>query len=188
MRLWDAFYPDVLPFIDQMTAPRPVVNAYLLRAAQQFCRDTRAWHVALEPVQTKDLVTEYDLELPPASELVRIESATMNAVPLAVWRQDATGSGQYVYTPDGKRLLLKQAPGEGAQISIQASLAPANDATGVEDFLFDRYAEVIAQGAVSRANGDVAGQQAFIERCIDVRADAWRGFAATTPRARASWM
>lgn len=188
MKPWRVFYPDVLPFIDQAAVPQPLVDQHLLRVAQQFCRETRAWRETLDPITTADGQSDYDLELPPASELVRIESASVGGAPIAVWRLDHEGHGQYLYSHDGKRVHLKQPPTSGgSHLVLEVSLTPASTALGVEDFLFDRHAALIAIGAIARISGHVDMQAAFIDQCHAVRVDLWRGNAAINPRARANW-
>lgn len=185
MKTWDAFFPDVLPYIEA-GLPEPMVERKLLRAVQEFCRRTRAWRVTLDPVRTTaDLV--YDIEFPSPSELVRIEGAALAGQEIAVWRQEARAPGQYVYTPDGKTIAFKRAPGPGADLVLDVTLKPGERALGVEDFLFDRYVDSIALEAVASINGDPVRHERFIDDCASIRADLWRGSAAIAPRARASW-
>lgn len=186
MKPWEAFFPDVLPSIEP-GLPEPMVVRQLLRAAQQFCQRTRAWRVELDLVLTVDGQKAYDIELPQASELVRIEGATLAGNPVTVWRQEAGACGQYVFTPDGKQVLFKMAPGAGADLVLDVTLKPSHQAVGVEDEIFDRYSDLIASEAIARLNGDMVRHEQFVDDCAGVRADLWRGMSAIAPRARASW-
>ncbi|MBH2008285.1 MAG: hypothetical protein I8H71_01160 [Xanthomonadaceae bacterium] len=180
MRPWSHFYPDVLPLVAAGT-PDPTVVHHIRRAAQEFCRCTRAWREALDPVMTAAQVLCYDLELPPSAELVRMESATLGGHPLEVSRA-GLARGRYLSTPDGKQAVLSCAPCGAMPLVVECSLAPGNAAIGIEDALFDRYAETIALGAVARLNGDDLKQARFEARCDVIKTDLWRGLAATRPR------
>lgn len=185
MKAWDAFFPDVLPYIEA-GIPDPMVERQLLRAAQQFCQRTRAWRVELDPTPTTSELS-YDIDFPPASELVRVESAKLNGSPITIWRNKPGANGQYVFTPDGKAIAFKRAPEPGSQLVLDVTLKPGDKATGVEDAIFDRYVDLIASEAIARLNGDSVRHDQFIEDCATVRADLWRGSAAIRPRTKASW-
>ena len=185
MKTWEAFFQDVLPFIEA-GIPEPMVERQLLRAAQQFCQKTRAWRVELDPVRTTGQAA-YDIDLPVATELVRIEGATLDGHSIAIWRADSEGCGQYVYTPDGKSVVFKRAPEADSNLVLDVTLKPGEKAIGIEDSLYDRYLETIALGAIARLNGDAIRAERFNEDCVAIRVDVWRGNAAIAPRARASW-
>jgi hypothetical protein len=187
MRPWSHFYADVLPVVPAGT-PDPTVTHHLRRAAQDFCRRTRAWKESLDAVKTAEGVKVYDLELPPFAELVRLESVTLGGDPVEVWRSGFGSScGRYAHTTDGKVLGLGFAPAPDQPLVAVASLAPGNMAIGVEDVLFDRYDEVIALGAVARLTGNDIKQAQYELRCNAIKTDLWRGMAATRPRAVPHW-
>lgn len=186
MKTWDAFYPDVLPVVAPGT-PDPAVDRQLLRAAQEFCKRTRAWRVRLDPVVMIDGQTEYDIELPRGSELVRLESANDGGRELSIWRDDPQGCGGYLFLRDGKLFLMSRPDVAGGPVTLDVALQPSNDAEGLEDALFDRYANVIAQGAVSSLNNDASRAVWFDAECASVRARLWRGDSAARPRGMANW-
>lgn len=182
MKPWLNFFPDVLPDVPPDT-PEPTVEHALLRAAQDFCQRTRAWRLDLDPFTTQDAVTEYDLELEPQSELVRIESATLNGFPLTVWRVGDAACGQFLSCADGKTLRLNRPMSADGVIVVTACLKPGNTASGVDDALFDRYVTTIALGAVARLNADAGKRTDFEDQCGHIKTQLWRGLAATRPRA-----
>lgn len=196
MKAFDLFFPDVLP--DAPGVTEPIAEHALLRAAQRFCQLTRAWRVVLDPTTTIAGIDEYDLELPRGTELVRIESAKLNSRDIAVASKDETSRlREYVFCPDGQALYINPVPGGPVVLQITATLMPANDASGVEDFLFDRYAPVIAAGAVAKlmqqplksytnAEG-IPRWSAFEARCASIRNSLWRGLANNSPRAVANF-
>lgn len=186
MKPWSDFFPDVLPSIEP-GLPDPMVERQVRRAAQEFCRRTRAWFVSLDAVRTIAGQKSYDIEFPGQAELVRIERATLAGNRLAIWRDDEDGVGQYVFTDDGKTIHLNIEPEDGADLVLNVSLKPSDTSTGVEDAIFDRYSDLIAMEAISRLASDPLRHERFLNECDRVRADLWRGMAAIAPRARAVW-
>ncbi|GHC72632.1 hypothetical protein GCM10007320_08640 [Pseudorhodoferax aquiterrae] len=178
MRPWKHFFPDVMPLVPAVA--EPMAEHHIRRAAQEFCRRTRAWRETLDAVITRAGVRCYDLELPPMVELVRLESATLGCEPLEL---DKTKPGTHIYTPDGKELILSRGPGDGLQLVVTCSLKPDNQSPGIEDALFDLYTDEIALGAVARLTSDELKQEKFEAACDRIKIHLWRGQAATQPRA-----
>lgn len=193
MKPLSAFLPDLMPLVP--SCPEPVAEHAVRRAAQRFCEMTRAWRVTLDPVIAVRNIVEYDLELPAQAELVRLEAAKMGTERIAIATPAAAlagGTEAFIYCPDGKTLQLNPKPQATQQIVITANLKPANGATDVQDFLADRYMEVIARGAAStlkqhpsKAYTDVAGgllmAQAFEDACAGIRSRLRAGLAANNP-------
>lgn len=184
MRAWRDFFPEVLPFIAD-GIPDPMLERRVLRSAQRFCERTRAWRVTLEPISLLAGVTNYEMELPQQTELVRLEEgALLDGMPIDLWRPGDRARGRYVSTVDRKTVELSCAPAAGQTLVLVATLKPGLGAAGIEDFLFDQYSEVIADGSVARINDDGQKLQAFEDRCSTIATELWRGSAATRPRAR----
>ena len=157
MKTWDQFLRDVLP--DVTGCPEPVAEHAIMRAAQEFCMGSRAWRVWLDPVTTRENVTEYDIELEPSSLLARVENATLDGRiidALAVedlrpdWKTYSNTLSTCVFTQDGKTVTLLPQQTAGMKLLIEASLKPAENAPGVEDFIYEQYVEIIAMGAKAR--------------------------------------
>ena len=185
MKTWDLFLRDVMPSVPNV--PEPSAEHAVHRAAQEFCRRTRAWEVAMDPITTMEGVVVYDIELPPQTELVRLERATLNGLPVTVWRDGDDAAGLYVFTPEGRQLLFSRTTGAGQRLALTAALRPSEAATGVDDVIFDLYVETIARGAVARLTGDPAKKADFEAECDRIKTDLWRGQAAIRPRARSNF-
>jgi hypothetical protein len=104
--------------------------------------------------------------LEPKSELVRLERATLSGRPIRVrsvdelppdWRTYTQGIEDGVHTIDKNTLVLVPAQATGLVLRVEASMRPAESATGVEDHLFDHYVRHIAAGAVAQLK-DHAGK------------------------------
>lgn len=157
MKTWDQFLRDVLP--DVTGCPEPVAEHAIMRAAQEFCMGSRAWRVWLDPVTTRENVTEYDIELEPSTILARLENATLDGRIIDVlaqedlrpdWKTNSNGLSTCVFTQDGQTVTLLPAQTAGMSLLIEASLQPTDDAQGVPDFIHQQYAEIIAMGAKAR--------------------------------------
>ncbi|CAN7469026.1 hypothetical protein LJR175_003132 [Variovorax sp. LjRoot175] len=184
MKAWSSFLRDVR--LSAPATPEPIAEHAVLRAAQEFCRYTRAWVVELDPTITQEGVREYDLELEQGTELVRIESATFNGEDYPVWRPgEAATCDRYLFTPDARAIAFTKAVGAGLPLVVRCSVTPGETATGLDDVLFARYVKDIALGAVAELTSDDAKRTSFMNRMDRIKTDLWRGNAAIRPRARA---
>ena len=186
MRDWADFFPDVLPAVELGT-PEPTVVHQLRRAAQDFCHRTRAWRVTLAPITTEDGLAEYAIPLPEQTTLVRLEGAELlGHGSVVLWRQ-GQGHGQYLMTPDARRVVLHRPVAADLGLVLDVTLKPGDAAMGMDDAVFDQYSEVIALGAVARLRGDPVLRGDFNARCETINVELWRGRAAVRPRVRPSF-
>lgn len=201
---WDAWYPLVLPHA--RTAPYPLVDQAVLESARTFLKRTRAWMEWLDATPTQAGVSvEYWFELPARTEMVRLERATLNGVPLTVasYREQPTDwtttqSGPAVVSRDLVAFNLLGHHPAAQSVQAQASLMPARDSTGLPSALASRFLDVIAEGAKGRLllikNTDfyapdlAAVANAEFERGVGGHGyDVYRGHTGITPRARPKW-
>ena len=189
-------------------APDPLVRQALCRASRTFFRRTRAWMEWLDANATQaGTGREYDFELPPQSELLRVERATVGGRPMEV-QSYRDRSSDWATNPQGDRALVTRDLvtfvltgdfGAGELVQAQASLIPKRNATGIPDHLADRYLEPIAHGALSILlatpdtpfyKPDLAGAyRLMFEQDINtVAVDAYRGHTNEIPRARPKWV
>lgn len=186
---WETFHPDVFPDIEP-GKPIPLVNRHLMRSAQYFCDVTRAWRMTLDPVTLIESITEYDIEREPGTEIVRIEEATIDGQPLAVWRagRETYEGCRYVHTPDGRTVQVSWTPTGAMSLVLTVTARPSDSATGVDEALAARYSKVIADGAKASLNKNASEQQAFIDECNTIAARVWRGLSSSRPRAKAMFL
>lgn len=202
MATWDVFLPDVRVHVPD--APDPLVRQALRRASRQFCRRTRAWRAWV--TCTAGDPREYTMTLPTGAAVVRIERVTVDRKPLDLvpfhWPEhdpiehaDAEDVG--VVSEDLATLVVT-GPEITGDIRALLSLMPTRQATGVGDFVAERYLEAIASGAASdllrtrgadwydpQAANICEGQfQAGIAQACD---DVTKWHTSTRPRARINW-
>lgn len=202
---WDAWLPDVL--VHATTAPDPLVRQALCRASREFFRRTRSWMQWLEPTSTNAGEGQsYSFVLPAESQLVRVEQATANKMPLPIesfrqidhdWLEHPQGERMLV-TQDLKQYALVGSFASAETVQVQVSLMPQMAATGIPDYLAERHLEAIAEGAKAILlltpstefyRPDLAAaSRIMFERAIGLASfDAYRGHTNQVPRARVKW-
>jgi hypothetical protein len=202
MKAWDQFFPDLL--VDLPECPQPLVTHALKRAAQDFFKQTLLWKVWLEPMRTANNINEYELEVEPHTELVRIERATLDGRPIVIstassmptdWKTNPLGIEDCIFSADGKNFTLIPYKDGGLVLLIEASLRPSDSAVGIEDNLFNLYSETIALGAKARLlrqpakpysdPGASLDAQVLFENAIGrIGIQQFRGFSSALPRRR----
>jgi hypothetical protein len=200
MKAWSNFLKDVLVHVPG--CPEPVAEHALLRAAQEFFETTRVWKLWLPDIITAADTTEYPMFLESKSELVRLERATLNGRPIRTrtvdelpddWQTYTSGIEDGVHTTDRKNLVLLPSQEADLVLKVEASMKPANDATGVEDHFFDLYVLQIAAGAVaglkehtgktySDADGALTWRMRFDEHMSVTDFQRFRGYSSARPR------
>jgi len=201
---WDLWFPDVL--VHATAAPDPLVRQAVGRAAREFLRRTRAWCEWLDAGQTAaGTGVEYDFDIPPQSELFRVEKATLNGTPLHV--QSYRQRPKDWTTDEGDKALVSRDQvsynlvglfSAGDVVQVQATLIPTLKATGIPDDLANRYFEAIAEGAkaivLMTADTDyykpdlASVSRSLFESVIHTHtADVFMGHTAEVPRARPKW-
>jgi hypothetical protein len=157
MKTWDKFFRDVMP--DVPGCPDPIAEHAILRAAQEFFELTGVWRIWMDDTSTSLNNSEYDIGLPTNTELVRIERATLGGREIEIttadclpidWKTNSASLADCIHTVDRKTVMLLPAPKTIATMRIEVTLKPGSAALGIEDFLFDQYAEMIAIGAKAR--------------------------------------
>lgn len=197
MKPFETLFPDLLPLVPG--CPEPVAERALLRATQRFCELTRCWRVVLDDVGIYVGADEYDLDLPEFTEIVRIESALFDGRSITVAGPGARlgRSARYIETTDGRTLHINPLPTGTSTLRLTATLKPSDQAPGIEAFIAERYAEVIALGAAARlkqqpqksysAPDGLSDWQAFEARCATINITIWRGLGNTPARTIPSW-
>lgn len=203
MATWADFYPFVRP--SAAGCPAPLLDKELREAAREFLRRTRLWREWLEPVAARQAVRDYDIEVPQGTAVVRVERATVNAMPLELLSHNVIGMDYErrvaeqggVTTRDRVAFTLLRPLPAGAAIALEASLMPGRRSSGVPDDVFEQHVEAIAAGARARllvmpeflnVEGAAIASARFEEAVRVTAVQAWRGFTGKTPRSRVNWV
>lgn len=205
MMAWASFYPYLLLHV--RGASEPLMDQELQSASAEFFQRTRVWQQWLTPGVTVLNTRTYALGLPALTDVVRLEKARVNgvAVPVESYRNmdlDIANDilpGPGLTTVDRRQFTLLDLPAAaGLTIQIEASLKPAQDATGIPDEFFIQYRDAIVQGTKARLlmlsdekfsdpQMAVLAMGKFDDMIASVRVDVWRGHTSATPRQKAYW-
>ena len=199
MAPWSQFYQLVLPSTPGATDP--LMDLELCNAAIEFFRRTRSWCVWLDPIVAQAGVREYSFVLPAMATVTRIESAMVNGDSIGIASYKDAGplsvtdtTGQAYGSSMGTLVLASYYPA-GTQILVQASLTPSRTATGIDDSMFELYANDIAEGAKSRLmlipgqpfsneqKAGIAGTK-FEDAVATRSTESWRGRSSVRKRVR----
>lgn len=160
--LLTAFHPFVATEV--IGCPDPTINQALLLTAIEFCRETKAWTEAQDPLPLVDGVSEYEMDTPIGALVQTVRDVWIGSrrlQPVAMvelqsvmpdWRT-AQGSEPSHYNLAGELPLLKVYPTPASpsqSMVVRASYVPKMAATTLPDFLGNRHLEAIASGAKSR--------------------------------------
>lgn len=169
-------------------------------AAQDFCKLTRAWRVALDPIITRKNVTEYELDLSTEQEVFRVLSAKVDGrdVPVLL-HAPGLGAANGLYVVDPYNIVIRPVPAAGQRIEIIAALQPSNSASTLDDRIARQHIRVIAEGAKAELFGkknqpftDAAASsdaRAKFQSGVDkVLADVAASYSSGPQRVRASFM
>lgn len=205
MAAWSSWYSHVI--VHARSAPEPTVDQALLDAARELLRRTRAWRVWLEPVTTLAADNQAaTFAIPTASEIVRIERATLDGQPFEVGNATLERADWSRFTAGTKALLsanlttyvLRGTFPAGQALQVQVSLQPGDEATGIPDDLAARFHNVIADGAIAELllipgtdfyNPELAAlrRNLFDQAIGEATVQLHRGYTATVPRTRPKW-
>lgn len=208
MAAWADFIPLVLPHVPG--CPELVAEAAARQAAIEFCQRTLALQRTLATVNTVADQAEYTLTQ--SGEVIeRLLSVKLAGTPLELLDPadvDAESDPASSAAPAAAlltapmKVTLYPTPATAAQIiKVRAAMRPSQTSVALDDGLFERYAQAIADGALYRllstagrayANpGLAADHMALYDRAIDeAKEDTFRGNARATRRrgaAPTSW-
>lgn len=161
---YDAFLPEVLPFLhgcSDLVATHAVKNSVI-----EFCERSDWWVFEIDPIYAMVNVQDYDLDdLPDHTSLIRIleagygsrrlEQLTLDQLRARyglTWRSIAPGQPSYYAQVTQDQVSLIPAPGVGsvAQFTAFVSLRPTRDSNSCDGSIYERWAETIGSGALSR--------------------------------------
>ncbi len=168
MTPYEDFLPYVLPYIDNVAAPQAVQQ--IRAAAIEFCEKTLIWRETVLG-NTSPEVAEYTLPTPTDARVASLVSLYVNRYKLQQnnvdnmssrrlqWN-DIKGAPVY-YLEDGQGgYRLTPVPDVELPTSAIVAYAPTRTSAELPDVVFERWAEVIAAGAMSRLHSQM-GQPYF---------------------------
>lgn len=155
---WGAFTPWVQ--IPTSGCPEPIVNRALCDAAIEFCETTQAF-IERVPLQTQVGQASYEL-LTDAGSSGMVLGAVLGTRSLSpvytealynvygdVWRTH-TGKPQHYLSDNEDSLQVYPIPDETEAGTLTVAVRPNRNSSDWDDRLFERYGEIVADGALAR--------------------------------------
>lgn len=195
MITYDTYLPEVLPYApncSELVAINAIRNAVI-----EFCTETWYWEYDCYPQPGIATINEYTPDVPDFTKLLGIVDVWYGGKPLypqthgslrrmygASDYRLADGAPRYWYSKNPDNIILVPFPDEenaGSDLTIACAIAPLRKSTGAADSIYERYAEVIAMGALARLKAtpdqpysDAAGALVFARefrsKLIEIRA------------------
>lgn len=156
----DALLPQLL--VELPGCPESLVASALVRACIEFCRNSEAWELTLDPITLVEGEHTYDLGSPAGAQLVTIKNVWVGANALRPvtqadlqrvlpdW-QSALGNEPafYMGTPDWLSVRVYPIPSSPVDtpMVVRAVFAPWLSARSLPDAIATRYFETLCAGA-----------------------------------------
>lgn len=159
MMLWSAWLPDILPHVPE--CPVIIAEHEVKRVAQSLCEKTRAWLVTPAAMPVIAAQAEVTIVLGANQDLVRIEKAWYDGVPMEVktitemddeyaddWTtHTGTPSIAVQNSPGIIRLFPVPTAAAVTGLKVRASIKPGDAATGIDSEYAVILRETIKVGA-----------------------------------------
>lgn len=166
---FDTFFPEVIPSV--MGCPELVAFNAVRNTVIDFCNHTWFWQHTCFPQPGQAGVPDYEPDLPVNTKMVGIIDAWYDGKNLhpksepeirdILWRQmplDVQGEPNWYYSASMNEIILVPTPQVDSQfagLEMIVACAPLRNSTTCVDTIYERFAEIIAQGAVGRLKGQV---------------------------------
>lgn len=161
---YDTFFPEVLPYAPN--CPELVAFNAIRNAVIEFCTETWYWTHDTFPVVATVGEGTYSIDLPDNTKLLSVVDAWYDkrllrpaSEPLlrdiyvnCDWRA-VTGNPCFYLHRDPNNLIIVPSPNSASiagGLTTQVAVAPTRQSTGCLSSLYERYAEVMAMGALGR--------------------------------------
>ena len=201
-----SFYPYIVPHVSG--CPEITIDTNLMSSIIEFSERTLILERDHDPVTIVKNISDYDFEPPIANHLViKIINAWCQGSALEPIAPDViqdptiynrfankdntftTGKPKNIFQKDERTFTLSPVPDEtvAQSLTMRVALKPSRSATSVEDVFYEDYAEIIADGALSKlmmipnnkfTNPQMAGVhlQRFVQGINKTKQLATKGF------------
>jgi hypothetical protein len=154
MKTWDDFLPLVIPHLPG--CPNASIKTYLALTAREFFEKTYLWQDDIDAIYLAPNVVEYDLDAEAEVEDVlavvldneQLDRTEFRLIPFE--RRDEKGQPRMYWIHSDRTIRVFPTPDKRAVMKVSAVLKPARNATGVHDWIYDTWADVLVNGVISR--------------------------------------
>lgn len=189
-KVWDDFLPLLSPLLPG--CPKETMRRYLAEAAADFFARTYLWRDTIDAVYLAPNQIEYDLDSDAVVEDVisvtykgqLLERTDLRLLPTE--RLGETGDPVAFWVQADSTIRVFPTPEARGTLTVQAVLKPSRSGTGVDNWIFETWAQVLVDGAVAKIaaipgmdwsdNGLAAARQMSYERAVvNARVRDFRG-------------
>jgi hypothetical protein len=153
-KTWDDFLPLLSPHLSG--CPNVTMKQYLGIVASDFFARTYLWRDQIDTIYATTGVVEYDLDGEAVIEdviSVVLNESTLDRTDLrlvATQNLGQTGEPREFWVKADRSIVLFPTPEENVQLKVYAVLKPSRTATGVEDWIYETWADTLVSGVVAR--------------------------------------
>ena len=168
-KTWSDFYPEIRPHV--YGCPTPTIDREIRNTCIEFFRSTSAYRHQLTDINLVAKQGLYTITTPAKTTMERVvegyvkDDATADhrqIFPITIdelkdkysnWRSQEGHPNHWVHDLNNLSILLFPIPIDAvtAGLRLWINLTPAQDAaTGIEDYLYERYQDILASGTLAR--------------------------------------
>lgn len=152
MKTWEEFMPLAIPHLPG--CPNASIKTYLALSAREFFTKTYLWQDDIDAIYLAPNQVEYDLDAYAEVEDVlavvlngeRLDRTEFSLIPFE--RRGEAGTPRLYWIHSDRTIRVFPTPTTRATMDVSAVLKPARNATGVEDWIYETWADVIISGAI----------------------------------------
>jgi hypothetical protein len=154
-KLWADFLPLLAPHLPG--CPDPSLKLYLASTAADFFARTHLWREQIGAIYIVSNQVEYDLDTD-TGKVENVISVVYGEQPLT--RTDLrligpeklgeTGEPREYWVQADNSIRVFPTPTARANFKVYAVLKPNRDGTGVEDWIYETWADTLVSGAIAR--------------------------------------
>ena len=154
MKTWDDFLPLLRPHVP--SCPDITIKSYLGIVAADFFTRTHLWRDNIDSIYVAPGIYEYDLSADALVEHVisvivddrEVERTDMRLIPNE--RRYSTGHPTHYWIQSDNAIRLFPIPDKKVTLKLTAVLRPSRTGTGVEDWIYEMWADAIVAGTVAQ--------------------------------------
>lgn len=151
---WDQLIPRLAPFVPG--APDVTMRDALADSASCFLRDTQIWRASFDPLTTEAGVSEYELFSEASIEAVlwvKLEDRELPHTHSGIVRKsrvDDIGRPRAFWVVGDRAVRFFPTPDAAYEVSGEVALKTSRRSRGVEDWIFEAWADPLVSGAIYR--------------------------------------
>lgn len=153
-KVWDDFLPLIEPIL--RSCPRATIRTYLAQVSADFFARTYLWRTEIDAIYLAPNQIEYDLDAEAVVEdviAVVYEEKVLDRTDLRfipAERLGETGEPRSFWMYADRSIKVFPTPTARGRMTVTAVLKPSRTATGVEDWIYETWADVLVSGTVGR--------------------------------------